>query len=355
MEIFELMKDKKHEQIAFYTDKSVKLRAILAIHSTALGAALGGIRILKYKNVEEALFDLSRLSTAMTLKSAAAGLNFGGGQIVIIDREGMEKTEALFRALGRFIESFKGRFIAAADIGVTEDSLEFISMETNYVTGLPSYCGGSGNPSYMCAYGTLMGLLASAKYKWGTDDINGKKILIQGYGRIGSYLAGFLKERGANVVISDIDRKMTALAEQKGYEIITMEEKDIYSQKCDIFAPCATGTIINASTIEKFNCEIIAGSANNQLLNEKDDKKLKEKGILYAPDFIINPGGSIGSAHDYLGYKKEKIKKTTEDIYYRLLEIFKTSDQKDISTNEAATQFALKRIDSIKNIRGMYH
>lgn len=354
MEIFELMKKNKDEQIAFYSDKSVKLRAILAIHSTTLGAAMGGIRILRYKTVQEALFDLSRLSTAMTLKSAAAGLNFGGGQIVIIDQDGMEKSEALFRALGRFIESFKGRFIAAADIGVTENLLEFVSMETKYVTGLPSYCGGSGNPSNMCAYGTLMGILASAKYKWGTDDINGKKILIQGYGRIGKYLAGFIKEKGGNIIISDSDNNMIENAKDDGFEVITKNE-DIYSYDCDIFAPCATGAFINPSTIDLFNCEIIAGSANNQLLNEEDDRKLKEKGILYAPDFIINSGGSIDAAQEYIGYKKEKIKIKTENIYDRLLEVFKISDKENIPTNEAAVLFALNRINSVKNIRGMYH
>jgi len=354
MEMFKFMKKEGHEQIAFYTDKSVKLRAILAIHSTALGPSLGGIRILRYKTIEEALFDLSRLSTAITLKTAAAGLNFGGGQIVIIDSDGIERTEALFRALGRFIESFKGRFIAAADIGVTEDYMEFVSMETKYVTGLPAYCGGSGNHSYMCAYGTLMGIMASAKYKWGTDSLEGRRVFIQGYGRIGAYLSEFLKKKGASVSVTDRDEAKLLSVKSNGFEAIS-NENEIYSQKCDIFVPCAIGAVINTSTIEKFNCEIIAGSANNQLLKDDDDRRLKERGILYAPDFIINSGGSIDVAQEYLGYKKEKIEKKVEDIYDRLLNIFKISNKMDISTNEAAIKFANKRINAIKGIRGMSH
>lgn len=355
MEIFKLMKKKEHEQIAFYSDKSVKLRAILAIQNTALGPALGGIRILKYKTVEEAVFDLTRLSSAMTLKSAAAGLNFGGGQIVIIDQAGMKSSEGLFRALGRFIESFKGRFIAGADIGVTEEYMEFVSMETKFVTGLPSYCGGSGNPSYMCAYGTLMGLLASAEYKWRNNNIEGKKVLIQGYGRIGNYLADFLKDRGAVVIITDRDEERLIAAENNGYDTLSEKENDIYSFKCDIFSPCAVGAVINSETINKFNCKIIAGSANNQLLEHGNDMELKKRGILYAPDFIINPGGSIDVAQEYLGYKHGKVKRKTEDIYNRLLNVFKMADDNDISTDEAAVGFALSRINAIKNIRGMSH
>jgi len=355
MEIFKLMKEKKHEQIAFYSDKSVKLRAILAIQNTALGPALGGIRILKYKTVEDAIFDLTRLSTAMTLKSAAAGLNFGGGQIVIIDQDGMLRGEGLFRALGRFIESFKGRFIAGADIGVTEDYMEFVSMETKFVTGLPSYCGGSGNPSYMCAYGTLMGVLASAEYKWKNNNIEGRKVLIQGYGRIGNYLAGFLKDRGAEVIITDKDEDRLIAAKENGFDILSAKDKDIYSYKCDIFSPCAVGAVINSKTIPKFDCEIIAGSANNQLLEHGNDSELKKRGILYAPDFIINSGGSIDVAQEYLGYKHGKVKRKTEDIYKRLLDIFEIADKDDMSTEEAAVRFALDRINSIKNIRGMSH
>jgi len=360
MEIFNMMKDNHQEQIAFYTDKSVKLRAILSIHSTTLGPALGGVRILKYKSMEDAMTDLIRLSQAMTYKCAAAGLNLGGGQIVIIDQEGMDRTEPLFRALGRFIASFKGRFISGGDMGVTEESMEYVSMETKYVTGLPAYYGGSGNQSRMCARGTFMGIRAMAEYRWDTPNLANKKIIIQGYGRIGSQLADFVKAEGAHVIITDINPKKMKAAGDAGFE--TMDAGNVLDENCDIFAPCATGPIISPETVEKFKCHIIAGSANNQLLNETDDLILQERGILYAPDFIINAGASIDAAEEYMGYyseeykayKMEKVEKKVADIYDRLHAILKLAEEKKMSANLAAIEYAQTRIDSIKQIKGIH-
>jgi len=354
MEIFELMKESNQEQVAFYTDKSVKLRAILAIHSTALGPAIGGTRIFKYESAENALFDLFRLSRAMTYKTAAGGVNFGGGYMIVVEEPGMKKNEPLFRALGRFIESLKGRFIAGAEIGVTEEFMEYIKMETDYITGLPAYYGGSGNHSYMCAYGTFMGVLAAAKHRWGSDDISGKKIVVQGYGRIGSDLALLAKKKGARVVVGDIDTGNEKKAAAEGFE--TASPDQLYTEKCDIFSPCAVGAVIDPGTAEKFQCEIIAGSANNQLLNENDDIYLKKRGILYTPDFIINAGGIIDVSEEYLGYKsgykKEKVLRKTESIYDRVLKILKDAEDNDITTNRAAVDYALRRIEAIKRISG---
>lgn len=354
MEIFELMKESSHEQIAFYTDKSVKLRAILAIHSTALGPAIGGTRIFKYKSLENALFDLFRLSRAMTYKTAAGGVNFGGGYMIVVEEPGMEKNEPFFRAMGRFIESLKGRFIAGAEIGVTEEFMEYIKMETDYLSGLPAYYGGSGNHSYMCAYGTFMGLLAAAKHRWGSDDISGKKIVVQGYGRIGSELAWLAKQKEAHVVVGDIDPGNEKKAVADGFETAPADE--LYTEKCDIFAPCAVGAVITPKTSEKFQCEIIAGSANNQLLNPNDDVFLKKRGIIYAPDFIINAGGIIDVSEEYLGYKngykKEKVLRKTESIYDRVLAILKEAKETDITTKKAAVNYALGRIEAIKQISG---
>ncbi len=352
MDIFETMKQNNQEQIAFYTDKSCSLRAVLAIHSTTLGPAIGGIRIFNYKCVDDAIFDLIRLSKANTYKTAAAGLNFGGGQIVIIDL-GQDKNEAMFRSLGRFIESFKGRFIAAEDIGVTEEFMEYMKMETNYVTGLPAYYGGSGDHSYMCAYGTYLGILAAAKYKWDNSFLTGKKIIIQGYGRVGTYLADFLAKDGAEIYITDIDKTKLEKAKKKGYNIIENPDEALYTE-CDIFSPCAVGPIINKDNASKFNCKIIAGSANNQLLNIDDDEELKKHGIIYAPDFIINAGGVIDVSEEYIGYHKDKVKKKTENIFNRALEIFKMADKKDIANNKAAINYALQRIKNIKNIKGTF-
>jgi leucine dehydrogenase len=350
------MKENDHEQIAFYTDKSVKLRAMLAIHSTALGPAIGGTRICKYESVKEAMIDLLRLSRAMTYKTAAGGVNFGGGYMVVSEQEGMKKNESLFRALGRFIESLKGRFIAGSEIGVTEEFMEYIKMETDYLTGLPAYYGGSGNHIYMCAYGTFLGLLAAAKHRWGTDDISGKKIILQGYGRIGAQLAAFTRDKGAHVKVADINPKKIKKAAAEGFETIIVDK--IVTETCDILAPCAVGAVINPETTEKLQCEIIAGSANNQLLNQDDDLILKKRNILYTPDFIINAGGLIDVSEEYLGYKtgykEERVKRKIENIYDRVSTILKDADEKDISTNEAAIQYAQLRIDSITKIKGTF-
>ncbi|MCU0287126.1 MAG: leucine dehydrogenase [Acidobacteria bacterium] len=356
MGIFESMKENNHEQIAFYTDQSVQLRAILAIHSTALGPAIGGTRINKYESVNQALFDLFRLSSAMTYKAAAGGVNFGGGYMVVFEQEGMEKKEPMFRSLGRFVESLKGRFIAGGEFGVTEETMEYIKMETDYITGLPSYYGGSGNHSFMCAYGVFMGLLAAAKYRWGIDDLNGKKIIIHGYGKIGTQLADFVKEKGAQVVVADIEPGKIIKAEQIGLETIPVDQ--IYTEKCDILAPCSVGALINPETAGKFNCEIIAGSANNQLLNEEDEFLLKKKNILYIPDFIINVGGIIDVSEEYLGYKigykKEKVKRKTENIYDRVLEILKNAQDNNTSAHRSAIYYAEQRIESLKRIKGTF-
>lgn len=360
MNIFELMKNNNQEQIAFYADTSVKLRAILAIHSTALGPAIGGIRIFPYQSEKEALFDLLRLSRAMTFKTAAGGVNFGGGHIVVVDQTGMVRNEPLFRSLGRFIESLNGRFIAGEDIGVTEESMEYMAMETKNITGLPAYYGGSGSHTYMCACGVHKGMLAAAKYKWGSDNISGRKIVIQGYGRTGIHLAALLKKDGANVIIADINPAKVEEAQEAGFK--TIAAGHIYSEPCDILAPCAVGAVITPETSEKFQCQIIAGSANNQLLNDDDDLLLKKRGILYAPDFIINAGGIIDVSEEYMGYhdsehvgyKKEKVERKIENIYDRMLEILETADENNISVNQAAIRFALKRIDSIKHIKGTF-
>lgn len=352
MEIFELMKNNNHEQVAFYTDKSTKLRALLAIHSTALGPAIGGIRIYKYRSVDEAMFDLLRLSQAMTYKAAAGGINFGGGYMLVVQQEGMEAGEPLFRALGRFIESLKGRFIAGGEIGVTEESMEYIKMETEHLSGLPAYYGGSGDHSNMCAYGTFMGLKAAAQYQWGSNDLEDKKIVVQGYGRIGSQLAASTERRGAKVLVADIDPEKIKLAEKDGFQIIDADKA--LAEPCDILAPCAVGSVVTPETIAKFQCKIIAGSANNQLLNPDDALLLKKNNILYAPDFIINVGGIIDVSEEYLGYKKEKVKRKTENIYDRVLEILEYADQHDISTNEAALQYAKRRIEAIKQIKGTH-
>ncbi|MCP4220703.1 MAG: Glu/Leu/Phe/Val dehydrogenase [bacterium] len=350
MEIFDLMKNNNQEQIAFYTDKSVKLRAILAIHNTALGPAMGGIRILKYESGQAAMNEVTMLSQAMTRKAAAAGLNVGGGQIVVVQQEGMEKKEPMFRAIGRFVDSFKGRFIAGPDVGVTENSMEYVGMETRYLTGLPSCYGGSGDPSRMGAYGALKGIQAAAKYKWNSDDLTGKKIILQGYGRIGSRIAELLKNEKAEVLVADIDAAKVKSAEKNGYK--TIPAADIFNEPCDILAPCAVGSVVTPETAEEFQCGIIAGPANHQWQNPDDGLLLKKRDILYVPDFIINCGALIDIAEEYTGYKDKKVLRKVEHIYDRVLEIFNSAEEQSIGNNSAAIQYASKRIESIMKIKG---
>jgi len=351
MKIFELMKNNNQEQIAFYTDKSVKLRAILAIHSTTLGPAIGGIRIASYKTVEDALQELIGLSQAMTLKAAAGGLNFGGGHIVVVDQEGMEKDEPFFRALGRFVENFKGRFIAGEDVGIPDDAMEYMAMETRHLTGLPSSHTSGISHSQMCAYGTGMGILAAALYRWGVNDISGKKVVVQGFGRVGAGLAQWLKnEQKAHVLVSDIDPGREKLAQQKGFE--TIPPGNVLMEKCDILAPCAVGPVITPETAPLLQCEIVAGSANNQLLNGTDDLLLKERDILYAPDFIINAGAIISISEAFSGYNEVRLRRKTERIYGRLLDILEFAEKNSMSAQQAAVDYARKRIESIKAIKG---
>lgn len=353
IEIFELMKNHNQEQVAFYTDKTVQLRALLAIHNTTLGPAIGGVRIFKYKTLDEALNDLIRLSEAMTYKAAGSGINFGGGSLLVIDQPGMEKNEPFFRALGRFIESFHGRFLAAEDIGMTDDAMEYMAMESDYITGLPYAFSNIGGHSHMCSYGTYIGLKAAAKYAWGSDDISRKKIIIQGYGRIGSRLAELTMKEGAYVVVSDTNEERAHQAKKDGFAILPPDK--VFSEKCHILSPCAVGPVVTRENIEIFQCEIIAGSSNIQLGNEDDDYILKKKNIVYAPDFIINSGAVINISVERIGgYNKEKVRHKIENIYDRLLSIYKYADDNDISPNQAAIRYALQRIESFKEIKGAY-
>jgi len=288
----------------------------------------------------------------MTLKAAAGGVNFGGGYILVLEQEGMIKKEPMFRALGRFIESFHGRFIAGEDIGITDESIEYMAMETKHLAGLPFCCGSIAKHSRMCAYGTFMGLLAAAKSRWGSDDISEKKVIVQGYGRIGSSMASMLKERGAHVLVAEILPEKQQQARDNGFELI--DPGKAFMEKCDIFCPCAVGPIIDAGTAGLFQCEIIAGSANSQLSNDDDDILLKKRNILYAPDFVINVGGINAISGEYFGHPDEKARINTETIYERLLEILTYADKHDLSTNQAAIRYAEERIQIIKKIKGTY-
>ncbi len=353
-EIFELLTERDHEQVVFCSDKHSGLRAIIAIHNTTLGPALGGARMWTYASDYEALNDVLRLSRGMTYKAAAAGLNLGGGKAVIIGDPHTQKTEQIFRAFGRFIEGLGGRYITAEDVGTSVNDMVHIFHETKYVTGIPFELGGSGDPSPVTAYGSFCGIKACANVRYGNDSLEGKRVVIQGAGHVASTLAKHLAEAGAKVFIADIyAEKAKQVARDTGAKVIGADE--VFDTDCDIFAPAALGGVINDQTIGKLKCEIIAGPANNQLGNEeKHSKLLAEKEILYAPDYVINAGGLINVASELEGYSQPRALKQAENIYNTVKKILSRSQELGITTNEAANHIVEERLSAIGATKRIY-
>lgn len=344
-----------HEQVVFCHDEPTGLKAIIAIHNTVLGPALGGTRMWHYASDTEALTDVLRLSRGMTFKAAISGLNLGGGKAVIIGDAKKIKSEAFLRRFGRFVESLGGRYITAEDVNMKTRDMEFIAMETRHVTGLPESQGGGGDPSPVTAYGTYLGMKAAAKKAWGTDSLVGKKIAVQGVGQVGGYLVEYLKKENADVWITDIsEERLQQVAKTFGAKVVGQDE--IYDQSVDIYAPCALGATINNDTIQRLKCRVIAGAANNQLKDEAvHGKQLIAKGIVYAPDFLINAGGLINVYAEYLGgYKKEIAYQQAEKIYDTCLDILNKSEAEGISSQEAAIKLCLQRIHDIGKVKLSY-
>jgi leucine dehydrogenase len=337
-----------HEQIVFCNDKDTGLKAIIGIHNTVLGPALGGTRMWNYANEWEALNDVLRLSRGMTYKSAITGLNLGGGKAVIIGDAKTDKTPEMITKFGEYINSLSGKYITAEDVGTTTGDMDRIHKVTPYVTGISEEIGGSGNPSPVTAYGVYMGMKAAAKYRFGSDDLNGKKILVQGIGHVGETLVEYLSKEGALVQITDInDERVREVSHKYGAQIFT--GSDIYSADVDIYAPCALGATVNDETIGKIKAKVIAGAANNQLANEVvHGQILKDKGILYAPDFLINAGGIINVYAEIVKYDKAESMRRTENIYNTALDIFNFADQHNMTTYQAALSVAQQRIDERK-------
>ena len=353
--LFEEISALGHEQLVFCHDEPTGLKAIIGIHNTTLGPALGGTRMWNYATDQEAVTDVLRLSRGMTFKAAISGLNIGGGKAVIIGDAKKIKSEAFLRRFGRFIESLGGRYITAEDVNMKTRDMEFIAMETKHVTGLPETMGGGGDPSPVTAYGTYLGMKAAAKKVWGTDSLVGKKVAIQGVGQVGTHLVDYLKKENAEVFITDIsEEKLQLVAREYGARVVSQDE--IYDQNVDIYAPCALGATINDATIPRLKCKIIAGAANNQLKDEPvHGKMLMDKGIVYAPDFLINAGGLINVYAEYLGgYKRELAYLQAEKIYDTCLDILNISESEGISSQEAAIKLAVKRINDIGKVKLSY-
>jgi leucine dehydrogenase len=338
----------EHEQIVFCNDKDTGLKAIIGIHNTVLGPALGGTRMWKYANEWEALNDVLRLSRGMTYKSAISGLNLGGGKAVIIGDAKTEKTPEMMVKFGQFIHSLSGKYITAEDVGTTTPDMDLIRDVTPHVTGISEARGGSGNPSPVTAYGVYMGMKAAARHQFGSDSLAGKKVLVQGTGHVGETLIDYLTKEGAVVIISDINEaRLQEVGAKYGAQIYRGD--DLYGADVDIYAPCALGATINDDSIERLKAKVIAGAANNQLAVEQvHGKRLQERGILYAPDFLINAGGIINVYGEIVGYGKDEALRRTENIYNTTLEIFNFAEANNITTQQAAMAIAQNRIDERK-------
>ena len=353
MNVLEYMEQYGHEQLSVYTDTDAGLRAFIAIHDTTLGPALGGVRVWPHPTEDAAVMDVLRLGRAMTYKSAAAGLHFGGGKGLIMADPNRDKTEALMRAFGRVVNTLGGRYITTEDVGMTPQDVEWIAQETSHVTGLPLSAGGSGDPSSMTGFGVYQGMKACAKEAWGSDSLAGRVIAIQGFGHTATALARNLleKEEGIKLVVTDINEEALGRArEQAGAQVVGPEE--IYNVVCDIFAPCALGGILNSQTIPQLKCRIVCGSANNQILDEEDGNALQKRDILYAPDYIVNAGGVINiSCEIGTPYNEGAAKEKTARIYETVQGVIAISNKEGISTAQAAARLAEEHIAAARKIR----
>lgn len=343
-----------HEQLVFCNDASTGLKAIIAIHNTTLGPALGGTRMWAYNNEHEALTDVLRLSRGMTYKAAISGLNLGGGKAVIIGDARQIKNEALMRRFGKFVDSLNGKYITAEDVGMTTRDMEYIHMETKHVVGIPESYGGGGDPSPVTAFGVYMGMKASAKTQFGSDSLAGKKVLVQGVGNVGSHLVDHLVKEGAIVSISDIFEDKLKMVTDKHSGVKVVNNDSIFEADIDVYAPCALGATVNDSSIPKLKASIICGAANNQLAAEQiHGQQLKDKGILYAPDYLVNAGGLINCYSEVQGYNRERALNQAEKIYQTTLDIYTLAANNNIPTYKAANQYAESRIASIAAIKTM--
>jgi leucine dehydrogenase len=346
--VVERMSEYNHEQLLFCNDNATGLKAIIAVHNTTLGPALGGTRMWQYNNELEALNDVLRLSRGLTYKNSISGLNLGGGKAVIIGDSRKQKSEALFRRFGKFVESLGGKYITAEDVGISPQDMTWVNMETNNVVGLP---GKSGDPSPVTAYGVYMGMKAAAKKQFGTDNLAGKKVAVQGVGHVGEYLVSYLAKENAIVYISDIhEASLQRVSKKYGAIVVGLDE--IYEKDVDIYAPCALGATVNDFTLDHLKCSIIAGAANNQLADETvHGEIMKEKGIIYVPDFMLNAGGVINCYAEVKGLSSEWAMGKAEEIYQTTTNILERSQADNVPTYKIANQMAEERIEAIGRVK----
>ena len=348
--IFETLAQTGHEEVVFCHNKDAGLKAIIAIHNSVLGPALGGLRMWNYATEQDALNDVLRLSRGMTYKAAVSGLNLGGGKAVIIGDPAQDKSEALFRAFGRFVNSLNGRYITAEDVGIDVNDMEFVYKETPFVTGVHQVHGGSGDPSPFTAYGTLQGLMAALQVKFGNEDVGKYAYAVQGVGHVGMEFVKLLRERGAKVFVTDINKELVQRAvDDHGAEAVAPDQ--IYDVDAQVYSPCALGGTVNENTLPRLKCQVICGAANNQLANDEIGDEVMRKGILYAPDYAVNAGGLMNVSLEIDGYNRERAMRMLRTIYFNLGRIFEISQRDNIPTYKAADRMAEERIASIGKLR----
>jgi leucine dehydrogenase len=347
MELLDYMRKQGHEQVAYWQDERSGLKAIIALHDTTLGPALGGTRMWPYPSEHEALVDVLRLSKAMTFKASLAGLELGGGKAVIIGDPASDKSEALFRSFGEFIASLSGRYITAEDVGTTIEDMAIIRQVTKYATGLPASQGGSGDPSPVTALGVYKSIKAICKIMMGTESLRGLTVAIQGAGKVGYALAEHLSHEGVRIIVAEVNPQ-AATKIQRDFEVELVGPDQIYGVNCDIFSPCALGAVINDQTIPQLKCRIVAGSANNQLAEERHGEVLRQRGILYAPDYVINAGGLISVASEVAGYSAAEVWARAAAIYDTILQVLTLAKDEDIPPHLAAHRLAWERIERRK-------
>lgn len=346
------MAEEGHEQVVFFSARRAGLKAIVAFHDTTLGPALGGTRMFPYETEESAVNDALRLAKGMTYKSGAAGMNFGGGKGIIWGDPAKDKTEVLFRAYGRFIEGLGGRLLTGTDVGTFPEDFVHCAAETKYMTGLPKEYGGTGDTSVLTAYGVFLGIQTCAQEVFGTRELAGRTVAVQGVGKVGSKLCGHLKEAGASLIISDL-REDVAKELAGNIGAVYVPPAEILFQEADILSPNALGGALNSNTIPLIKCKIVAGAANNQLGEPEDARRLFERGILYAPDYIINAGGVIQVGDEVGGYLEARCKKKVEGIPGLLETVFRISKEQNIDTEKAAKQMVDDRIRRLQELKGI--
>lgn len=349
--VFAQMAKEGHEQVVFCCDRTTGLKCIIAIHDTTLGPALGGCRMWPYASEEEALADALRLAKGMTYKAAISGANHGGGKAVIWGDPACEKSEALFRALGRFVQSLGGRFLTGTDVGTEKEDFVAARMETPHVGGLPEAYGGGGDTAAITAYGVWQGMRAAAAHVWGEDSLKGRRVALQGLGKVGSRLLAHLMEEEAEVTVADVAPERVAEACRRFPGVQSVAPEAIYDVPCDIFAPCGLGGVLNDETIPRLRCRVVAGSANNQLQAPEHGGALHQRGILYAPDYVINAGGLIQVVDELKGYSRERAWQKVAGIYPVLRRIFTLSQEAGIPPAEAADRIVTERIEAIARVQ----